>query len=88
MYKISEFGKIYSIANDSYISWSIRDSLPYVNLPCLKNDKYTLESFYIKDLVACSFLEDSESYLERGYRAINIDGNTMNCNYHNIVYIK
>lgn len=88
MYCISKFGKVYSIVNDSYISWSVRGNLPYVNLTCLRDGRYILEPFYIKDLVACSFLNNSLSYLERGYRVANIDGNPMNCNCQNLVYLK
>lgn len=89
IYSISKTGKIYSIINDSYISWSFQGKDPIVNLiyqnPLSRT--LSLERFYIKDLVAYNYIANANDYLERGYRAVNIDGDPMNCNYSNIIYL-
>lgn len=87
LYTISESGKIYSMMNDSYLEWGIRNRLPYVNLTCKWDDIVSIEPFYIKDLVAYNYIANADSYLERRYKVINIDGNPMNNNYQNIMYI-
>lgn len=86
-YCITQDGKVYSLINENYISWGIRNGLPYVNLSCVRGRLVSLEPFYIRDLVACSYIANAMSYLERGYHAVNIDGDLMNCRYTNIVYI-
>lgn len=87
IYCITKVGKIYSIVNNSYINWSFRGNLPYVNLSCMSERGCTREPFYIRDLVAYNFIANAESYLERGCRAVNVDGDPMNCTYYNIRYI-
>ena len=87
LYTISESGKIYSMMNDNYLEWGIRSGYPFVNLTCKINDIISLEPFYIKDLVAYNYIADADSYLERHYKVINVDGNPMNNNYQNIMYI-
>ena len=88
LYCITRNGQVYSTINDAYISWAFKNNFPYVNLSCVKNNKWRLEPFYIKDLVACNYITKANSYLERGYHAINIDGNPKNCKYNNILYSK
>ena len=88
LYCITKTGQVYSVINDSYISWAFKNNIPYVNLSCVKDGKWRLEPFYIKDLIACSYIANASSYLERGYHASNIDGDPKNCRYTNIVYIK
>lgn len=88
MYSISIEGKVYSFINDKYISWSIRDNLPYINLSSIHGDYISMEPFFIRDLMAFSYISDAYSYLERGYRVLNIDGNNLNCNYQNIIYVQ
>ena len=46
-----------------------------------------MEPFYIKDLVAYNYLDNADSYIERGYKTIYKDGNPNNNNYNNITYI-
>lgn len=89
IYRITKEGIIYSIINEDCISWSVRNKMPYVNLSCkdVLNDNIYLEPFYIKDLVAYNFLPNAKSYIERGFRSVNIDGDPMNCNYSNIIFI-
>lgn len=87
IYSITRDGRIYSIISDSYISWSFRDNLPYVNLSSVRNGICSLEPYYIKDLMAYNYISDACNYLERGYISANIDGNPRNCNYSNIIYI-
>ena len=87
LYTISESGKIYSMMNDNYLEWGIRNRYPFVNLTCKINGNISLEPFYIKDLVAYNYIADADSYLERRYKVINVDGNPMNNNYQNIMYI-
>lgn len=92
LYTISEEGKVYSVMNDDYISWGYRSGLPYVNLCCYHEDNNgniitSMEPFYIKDLVAYNYLDNADSYIERGYKTIYKDGNPNNNNYNNITYI-
>lgn len=88
LYCITKTGQVYSTINDIYISWAFKNNIPYVNLSCVIDGKWRLEPFYIKDLMACSYIANANSYLERGYHASNIDGDPRNCRYNNIVYIK
>lgn len=90
IYSISKDGKIYSIINETYISWSMCGQGPYVNLLYMDQGSRTtsLESFLIRDLMAYNYIANASSYLERGCRAANIDGNPLNCNYSNIVYLE
>lgn len=88
IYCITKDGRVYSIINENYIEWGIRSGLPYVNLSCVRERGVSLEPFYIRDLMACSYIANASSYLERSYHAANIDGDPMNCAYSNIVYIK
>lgn len=88
LYTISEDGRIYSLMNDEYLSWGFRNKLPFVNLSCSKEQGiFTLEPFYIKDLVAYNYIANANDYIERGYEAIYIDGNSKNNNYQNIMYV-
>lgn len=87
IYCITRDGRIYSIINEDYLSWGFRNGLPYVNLSCVRERGVALEPFYIRDLVACSYIANASDYLERGYHAVNVDGNPLNCTYTNIVYI-
>ena len=88
LYCITKTGQVYSTINDIYIAWAFKNNIPFVNLSCVIDGKWRLESFYIKDLMACSYIANASSYLERGYHASNIDGDPRNCRYNNIVYIK
>lgn len=88
LYCITKTGQVYSTINDIYITWAFKNNIPYVNLSCVIDGKWRLEPFYIKDLMACSYIANASSYLERGYHASNIDGDPRNCRYNNIVYIK
>nr|DAO82891.1 MAG TPA: hypothetical protein [Caudoviricetes sp.] len=88
LYCITKTGQIYSTINDIYIAWAFKNNIPFVNLSCVIDGKWRLEPFYIKDLMACSYIANANSYLERGYHASNIDGDPRNCRYNNIVYIK
>ena len=87
IYCITKDGRVYSMINENYLSWGFRNGLPYVNLSSVRERGVALEPFYIRDLMACSYIANASSYLERGYHAVNIDGNPMNCVYTNIVYI-
>ena len=73
--------------NENYLSWGFRNGLPYVNLSSVRERGVALEPFYIRDLMACSYIANASSYLERGYHAVNVDGDPLNCVYTNIVYI-
>ena len=86
VYAISEDGHIYSIMEDKYIKWDYIDKYPSVVL-LTKEKGFIRKRFYIKDLVACSYIANANNYLERGYKVVNIDGNPNNCNYHNIIFI-
>mgnify|MGYP006928617834 FL=1 len=88
LYCITKTGQVYSTINDIYIAWAFKNNIPFVNLSCIIDGKWRLEPFYIKDLMACSYIANANSYLERGYHASNIDGDPRNCRYNNIVYIK
>ncbi len=88
LYCITKTGQVYSTINDIYITWAFKNNIPFVNLSCVIDGKWRLEPFYIKDLMACSYIANANSYLERGYHASNIDGDPRNCRYNNIVYIK
>lgn len=88
LYCITKTGQVYSTINDIYIAWAFKNNIPFVNLSCVIDGKWRLEPFYIKDLMACSYIANANSYLERGYHASNIDGDPRNCRYNNIVYIK
>ena len=88
LYCITKTGQVYSTINDIYIAWAFKNNIPFVNLSCVIDGKWRLEPFYIKDLMACSYIANANSYLERGYYASNIDGDPRNCRYNNIVYIK
>lgn len=88
LYCITKTGQVYSTINDIYIAWAFKNNIPFVNLSCVIDGKWRLEPFYIKDLMACSYIANASSYLERGYHASNIDGDPRNCRYNNIVYIK
>lgn len=88
LYCITKTGQVYSTINDIYIAWAFKNNIPFVNLSCVIDGKWRLEPFYIKDLMACSYIANANSYLERGYHASNIDGDPRNCRYDNIVYIK
>lgn len=88
LYCITKTGQVYSTINDIYIAWAFKNNIPFVNLSCVIDGKWRLEPFYIKDLMACSYIVNANSYLERGYHASNIDGDPRNCRYNNIVYIK
>lgn len=83
IYTIDENGNVYNTIEDRYINWSY-NKYPYVNLLCKDGG---LKSIYIKNLMAYNFLQNAESYLERGWRVVNIDGNNSNCNYKNIIFI-
>ena len=86
VYTVSKDGYIYSIMEDSYIKWDYIDKYPSVIL-LTKEKGFIKKRFYVKDLVACSYIANANDYLERGYKAVNIDGNPNNCNYHNIIFI-
>lgn len=90
IYCISLTGKIYSIINGNYISWFWCCQYPAVNLACMDPVSRTssLETFYIKDLMAYNYIANANDYLERGCRAVNIDGDPKNCYYQNIVYLE
>ena len=88
LYCITKTGQVYSTINDIYIAWAFKNNIPFVNLSCVIDGKWRLEPFYIKDLMACSYIANANSYLERGYHASNIDGDPKNCRYTNMVYIK
>lgn len=88
LYCITKTGQVYSTINDIYIAWAFKNNIPFVNLSCVIDGKWRLEPFYIKDLMACSYIANANSYLERGYHASNIDGDPRNCRYNNILYIK
>ena len=88
LYCITKTGQVYSTINDIYIAWAFKNNIPFVNQSCVIDWKWRLEPFYIKDLMACSYIANASSYLERGYHASNIDGDPRNCRYNNIVYIK
>lgn len=87
IYCITKDGRVYSIINENYLSWGFRNGLPYVNLSSVRERGVALEPFYIRDLMACSYIANASSYLERGYHAVNVDGDPLNCVYTNIVYI-
>lgn len=87
IYCITKDGRVYSMINDNYLSWGFRNGLPYVNLSSVRERGVALEPFYIRDLMACSYIANASSYLERGYHAVNVDGDPLNCVYTNIVYI-
>ena len=87
IYCITKDGRVYSMINENYLSWGFRNGLPYVNLSSVRERGVALEPFYIRDLMACSYIANASSYLERGYHAVNVDGDTLNCVYTNIVYI-
>lgn len=83
IYTIDENGNVYNTIEDKYINWNY-NKYPYVNLLCKDGG---LKSIYIKDLIAYNFIANAESYLERGWKVVNIDGNNSNCNYKNIIFI-
>lgn len=87
IYCITEGGRVYSIINEKYLSWGIRNGLPYVNLSSVREGRASLEPFYIRDLMAYSYINEASGYLERGYHVVNIDGDPLNCNFNNIRYI-
>ena len=84
VYSIFDNGDIYSSLSDCYISCAYRNGIPYVNL---LNEDHVLCPHNIKDLVACSFIENSKDYLERGYKVVNIDGDQKNYKVENLMYI-
>ena len=87
LYTISEKGLIYSIMNDEYIRWSIRNNMPFINIPLnISNDKFVMTSVNIIDLMAYNFIRYCDSYIERGYKPIVLDRDYKNMKYNNIVY--
>lgn len=87
LYTISEKGLIYSIMNDEYIRWSIRNNIPFINIPLnISNDKFVMTSVNIIDLMAYNFIRYCDSYIERGYKPIVLDRDYKNMKYNNIVY--
>ena len=87
LYTISEKGLIYSIMNDEYIRWSIRNNIPFINIPLnISNDKFVMTSVNIIDLMAYNFIRYCDSYIERGYKPIVLDRDYKNMKYDNIVY--
>ena len=87
LYTISEKGLIYSIMNDEYIRWSIRNNMPFINIPLnISNDKFVMTSVNIIDLMAYNFIRYCDSYIERGYKPIVLDRDYKNMKYDNIVY--
>lgn len=87
LYTISEKGLIYSIMNDEYIRWSIRNNIPFINIPLnISNDKFVMTSVNIIDLMAYNFIRYCDSYIERGYKPIVLDRDFKNMKYNNIVY--
>lgn len=90
IYSVSKTGQIYCIMDDQYLKWDFINKYPSVNLLCKKEEDditFPKKRFYIKDLVACSYIANAYDYLERGYKVVNIDGNPKNCDYHNIIFI-
>jgi hypothetical protein len=84
MYTIDQRGNVYNLLEEAYISWNYK-KYPYVNL--VNKNRDGLVSVYIKDLMAFSYLANTEDYLERGQKIVNIDGDYSNCNIHNIILI-
>lgn len=87
LYTISEKGLIYSIMNDEYIRWSIRNNIPFINIPLnISDNKFVMTSINIIDLMAYNFIRYCDSYIERGYKPIVLDRDYKNMKYSNIVY--
>lgn len=87
LYTISEKGLIYSIMNDEYIRWSIRNNIPFINIPLnISDNKFVMTSVNIIDLMAYNFIRHCDSYIERGYKPIVLDRDCKNMKYNNIVY--
>ena len=87
LYTISEKGLIYSIMNDEYIRWSIRNNIPFINIPLnISDNKFVMTSINIIDLMAYNFIRHCDSYIERGYKPIVLDRDYKNMKYNNIVY--
>lgn len=87
LYTISKKGLIYSIMNDEYIRWSIRNNIPFINIPLnISDNKFVMTSVNIIDLVAYNFIRNCDSYIERGYKPIVLDRDYKNMKYNNIVY--
>lgn len=90
IYIITQNGQIYCVADDLYLRWEYEGKYPYVNLLCKRKEKdksFTKKRFLIKDLMAYSYIKNPDSYLERGCKVVNIDGNPNNCKYDNIIFL-
>lgn len=92
MYLIGQDGIVLNTISNSIEIPIMVDGFPYVVLtmerPMNSNRVFCRERFKIVDLVAYNFIRDSDSYLERGYIAINKNGFTQDNHYTNIMYQK
>lgn len=91
IYYITQWGTVISTVTQAMISPSIdSEGFPYVRLSVTFDSGFdivhTLDDFRIVDLVACNFIRNSESYLERGCIAINKNGIKTYNHYKNIEY--
>lgn len=88
LYSITSDGLIYNRVTNNRLGIIIRNYFPVVNLSCRDNGRIITEPFKIKDLMAFNFIANAKSYLAKGYKVINIDGDNKNNHYTNIRYIK
>jgi len=87
LYIINQYGMVINLASEAVVQSVLnKDGFPSVVLSGLYDNKFISDKFRIVDLVACSFIRNSEYYLERGYNAINKNGNVMDNYYTNIEY--
>ena len=85
---ITETGDLYCIPEDTFVDWKIDyQGNPYIELAFLAEQGYIMIPVNIKDIMAYNFIGNSDSYLERGMMAININGNKLDNRYQNIKYI-
>lgn len=87
LYLINQYGMVINRVANVLLKPTIDEhGYPCVVLTSKDGDAFTHEKFRIVDLVAYNFIEESESYLERGYHASNKNGNLIDNYYTNIVY--
>lgn len=88
LYLISEDGIVINRVSNTIVernNITCSSPFPSVNLSCIVDGEYSIERFRICDLMASTFIRNSELYLERGCK-VNCIGNEYDTHYTNFIY--
>lgn len=86
LYLISEDGIVINRVSGTIVERNHTISAyPSVNLSCIVDGRHSIERFMIADLMASTFIRNSEWYLERGYKVRCLSG-PNNTRYDNFIY--